>query len=130
MDRREQPPPGRSMAELRAPFGSEGQYSGLRLQHIEATSAPDPFWDSFEQTGDSDAFGTGWANAMRAISAPTLLGALGMDRDGLVDEVFQRCAMRIARSAHEVRLGPRRRRNVEGPMRLLLGAANRARTAA
>jgi len=86
----------RSMAELRAPFGSEGQYAGLRLQHIEATSAPDPFWDSFDQTGDSDAFGTGWANAMRAISAPTLLGALGMDRGGLVDEVFQRCAVRIA----------------------------------
>ena len=84
------------MAELRAPFGSGGQYAGLRLQHIEATSAPDPFWDSFERTGDSDAFGTGWANAMRAISAPTLLGALGMDRGGLVDEVFQRCAVRIA----------------------------------
>ena len=88
----------RSMAELRAPFGSEGQYAGLRLQHLEATTAPDPFWDSFEQTGDSEAFGTAWANTMRAISAPTLLGVLSADRGGLVDEVFQRYAVRIAAS--------------------------------
>ena len=44
-----------------APFGSEGQYAGLRLQHLEATTAPDPFWGAFEQTGDSEAFGTACA---------------------------------------------------------------------
>ena len=86
----------RSMAELRAPFGSGDQYAGLRLEHLEATSAPDPFWDSYRQTGDSEAFGTAWANTMRAIAAPTLLGVLGVDRRGLVEEVFQRCARRIA----------------------------------
>jgi hypothetical protein len=88
----------RSMAELSAPFGSEGHYTGLRLQHLEATTAPDPFWDSFEQTRDAEAFGTAWANTMRAISAPTLLGVLSTDRGGLVDEVFQRYAVRIAAS--------------------------------
>jgi hypothetical protein len=86
----------RSLDELRAPFGSAGHYAGLRLQHLEATSAPDPFWDAFEQTGDAQAFGTAWANTMRAISAPTILGALGTDRDGVVDEVFRRYAARIA----------------------------------
>lgn len=86
----------RSIAELKAPFGLEGHYAGLRLQHLEAISAPDPFWKSFEQTGDAEAFGTAWANTMRAISAPTLLGALTMDRGELVDEVFQRYAVRIA----------------------------------
>lgn len=86
----------RSMAELRAPFGSGEQFSGLRLEHIEATSAPDPFWQSFEQTGDAQSFGVAWANTMRAISAPTLVGALGTDRGALVDDVFERYAARIA----------------------------------
>src|SRR5438128_2196707 len=86
----------RSMAELRAPFGSEGHYAGLRLDHLEATSAPDPFWDSCERTGDAQVFGNAWANTMRAIAAPTLVGVLSLERAGLVDEVFQRCATRIA----------------------------------
>ena len=86
----------RSISELRAPFGSTDEFAGLRLEHLEPISAPDPFWDSFEQTRDSEAFGISWANTMRAISAPTIVGALNSDRDHLVDEVFQRCAARIA----------------------------------
>jgi hypothetical protein len=86
----------RSIAELKEPFGSEGEFAGLRLEHLEATSAPDPFWDSFERTGDAGAFGASWANAMRAISAPTIVAALDTERDQLVDELFERCAARIA----------------------------------
>ena len=86
----------RSVAELRAPFEFGGQFAGLRIQHMEAISAPDPFWQSFEQTGDSQAFGVSWANTMRAISAPTIVGALNTDRGHLVDEVFERYAARIA----------------------------------
>ena len=86
----------RSMDELRAPFGSGDQFAGLRLEYIEAISAPDPYWPSFEETGDSEAFGNSWANAMRAISAPTIVEALGSDRDRLVEEIFERCAARIA----------------------------------
>lgn len=86
----------RSMAELRAPFASGDEFAGLRLQHLEATSATDPFWESFERTGDSEAFGISWANTMRAIAAPTIVGALGTDRDQLVDELFQRYAVSIA----------------------------------
>ena len=86
----------RSMAELRAPFESGDEFAGLRLQHLEATSAPDPFWESFERTRDSEAFGISWANTMRAIAAPTIVRALGTDRDHVVDELFQRCAVRIA----------------------------------
>ena len=32
----------RSLAELKAPFGDEGRFAGLRLEHIEATHTPDP----------------------------------------------------------------------------------------
>ena len=69
-------------------MGPGVEYAGLRLEHLEATSAPDPFWESFERTGDSDAFGISWANTMRAIAAPTIVGVLGMDRRDLVDEYF------------------------------------------
>ena len=86
----------RSMAELRAPFATTGQFAGLRLEHVEATSAPDPFWESFQQTGDSVHFGVSWANTMRAISAPSIVGALGTDRGDLVDAIFTKSAGRIA----------------------------------
>ena len=86
----------RSMAELRAPFASGYEFAGLRLQYLEAMSAPDPFWDAFQETGDSTAFGISWANTMRAIAAPTIVAALGIVRDQLVDELFQRVAQRIS----------------------------------
>jgi SAM dependent carboxyl methyltransferase len=85
----------RSMSELRAPFASGDEFAGLRLRHLEATSAPDPFWDSFQKSGDSQAFGVSWANTMRAIAAPTVVDALDTGRDQLVDELFQRVAERI-----------------------------------
>lgn len=86
----------RSLAELKAPFGVEGRFAGLRLEHIEATHAPDPFWAAFEQTGDSAQLGSSWANVMRAISAPTILAAIGADRGDLLDDVCARYAARIA----------------------------------
>lgn len=86
----------RSMAELKAPFGDEGRFAGLRLEHIEATHAPDPFWAAFEQTGDATQLGRSWANVMRAISAPTILAAIGPDRGSLVDDLYTRYAERIA----------------------------------
>lgn len=86
----------RSLAELKAPFGAEGRFAGLRLEHIEATHAPDPFWAAFEQTGDAAQLGRSWANTMRAISAPTILAAIGPDRGSLLDDLCTRYAKRIA----------------------------------
>ncbi len=54
------------------------------------------FCASFQETGDSHAFGISWAKTMRAIAAPTIVGVSG---------------------AREVRLGPCRSRHVEGPVR-------------
>jgi SAM dependent carboxyl methyltransferase len=86
----------RSLAELKAPFTADGRFEGLRLEHIEATFAPDPFWATFEQTGDSAQFGKSWADTMRAISAPTILAAIGADRGDLLDDLCARYAARIA----------------------------------
>ncbi len=86
----------RSLAELKAPFGAEGRFARLRLEHIEATYAPDPFWAAFEQTGDSAQFGRSWANTMRAIAAPTILAAINANRGNLLDDLCARYAARIA----------------------------------
>ena len=86
----------RSIAELKAPFGAENLFASLQLEHIEATVAPDPFWDEFEKNGDAAQFGRSWANTMRAISAPTILAALGDDRSDLLDAICARYAARIA----------------------------------
>jgi len=86
----------RSMAELKAPFGAENRFAGLQVEHIEATTAPDPFWAEFEKTGDAGQFGRSWANTMRAISAPTILAVLGDDRRDLLDDICARYAARIA----------------------------------
>jgi len=86
----------RSMAELKAPFGVGNQFAGLQLEHIEATTAPDPFWAEFEKTGDAAQFGRSWANTMRAISAPTILAVLGEDRGDLLDDICARYAARVA----------------------------------
>ena len=72
------------------------KFAGLRLQYLAATSAPDPFWDAFQETGDATAFAISWANTMRAIAAPTIVAALDIGRDQLVDELFQRVAQRIS----------------------------------
>ena len=86
----------RSMAELKAPFGAGNQFAGLQLEHVEATTAPDPFWAEFEETGDAGQFGRSWVNTMRAISAPTILAALGEDRSDLLDDICARYAARVA----------------------------------
>jgi hypothetical protein len=86
----------RSLDELKAPFGSLGRFAGLRLEHIEATHAPDPFWAAFEQTGDAAQFAKSWANTMWAISAPTIRAAIGADRGDLMDDLRARFAARIA----------------------------------
>jgi hypothetical protein len=86
----------RSLAELKAPFAAEGQFAGLRLEHIEAYSALDPFWASFEQTGDAAQFANSWANTMWAVCAPTIRVAIGADRGDLLDSLRARYAARIA----------------------------------
>jgi hypothetical protein len=86
----------RSLDELRAPFGTAGHFAGLRLEHLAATYAPDPFWERFQKSGDAKQFGASWANTMRAISAPTILSIIGQDRKELLDQICVRYADRIA----------------------------------
>jgi hypothetical protein len=86
----------RTVAELRAPFGADGEFAGLRLDHLETTSAPDPFWDAFVRSGDSDPFGTAWANIMRAVASPSISAVIGPDRGHVLDDICVRYAARIA----------------------------------
>jgi SAM dependent carboxyl methyltransferase len=86
----------RSLAELRAPFGTDGKFAALSLEHMETTSAPDPFWEAFERSGDAEQFGTSWANIMRAIASPSITAVIGADRSDVLDDICVRYAARIA----------------------------------
>ncbi len=63
---------------------------------MEATSAPDPFWEAFEQSFDAEQFGIAWANTVRAFAAPSIAAVIGANRSDVIDGVFGRYAARIA----------------------------------
>ncbi len=86
----------RSLAELRAPFATDGEFAGMSLEHMETTSAPDPFWEAFDRSGDSEQFGSSWVNTMRAIASPSIAAVLGADRGDVLDDICIRYAARIA----------------------------------
>lgn len=91
------PSAGRSLAQIEAPF-LDGRVDGLRLLDLAAVRAPDPYWSSFEQTGDATQLGRVWADMMRAANGPSFAAALdpGRDRDAVLDVVTDRLATRIA----------------------------------
>jgi hypothetical protein len=88
----------RSMAEIEAPFADGGRFAGLELERGEVLQVPDPLWGEFERTGDAAQFGRSWANTTRAIVGPTIMGAIGPERDrrGLIDHLFDRFAAHAA----------------------------------
>jgi hypothetical protein len=70
----------------------------LHLELAEIMQGPDPFWQSFESTGDAKKLGESWSNMMRAVCGPTLTEAIdvGRDRPALIDELFVHYAQRLA----------------------------------
>lgn len=92
------PSSGRSVGEIQAPFGADGVYAGLTLETVEILEGTDPFWPTFEATGDAEQLGASWANTLRAILGPNISAAIdpARDRKALVDQLFARAAARIA----------------------------------
>jgi hypothetical protein len=88
----------RSLADINAPFEHSGVFVGLKIVHAEIIEGPDPFWDEFQETADAEHLGQRWANMMRAVLEPTIASVLDAGRDqlGLVDDLFNRFAARIA----------------------------------
>lgn len=86
----------RSLDDLTAPFWTDGEFAGLTLEHVEETTAPDPFWEAFEQSGDAEQFGIAWANTVRAFAAPSIAAVIGANRNDVLDSIFGRYAARMA----------------------------------
>jgi hypothetical protein len=66
------PTVGRSLADIREPFGQDGRFAGLSLEHAEFFLGQDPIWESFTRDCDAGAFGRRWAAFSRASVLPTL----------------------------------------------------------
>ncbi len=57
LDRITVPAAGRSLEQVRAPFGEAGAFAGIRLDHAELVKVPDPIWAVFQATGDLRQYG-------------------------------------------------------------------------
>lgn len=88
----------RTLAEMEAPFATDGQFAGLTLDQVDVFPGPDPFWSVFEETGDAQVFGKTQSDWCRALGATSIAAAIEPDRDrgALVDAYFDRLAARLA----------------------------------
>lgn len=94
---------GRTRAELLAPFGDDGEFAGLSIDHAEVFLGEDSIWSAFQEDRDAAAFGAKWAAFSRASVFPTLALALNTDPDDRrVAEFMQRMEVGMAArlSAH------------------------------
>lgn len=90
----------RDIKAIKEPFGQNGLYEGLMLEHAEVMQSPDPFWPEYLITKDTKQFGQNWKNFMKAVFAPVIRSQLEPEKDTsiLVEEIFDRFA--VAVSAH------------------------------
>jgi len=88
----------RDPRDIIAPFAADGTFAGMRIDHCEIVRAPDPYWESYQATGDAAVFAECCTGMMRAFSGPTVVNALDADdeREALVDELFDRFRRHIA----------------------------------
>ncbi len=93
------PTVARSRADLLAPFGDDGRFAGLTVEHAELFQGDDAIWRDFERDGDAAAFGARWAAFSRASVLPTLAQDLDGDqgrKDGFVARMEAGMAGRLA----------------------------------
>lgn len=93
----------RTLADIKAPFGTDGKSCGLAIEFADVLTTPDPFWAEFQQTGDAGTLGRSWAGIWRGAVGPALGSAIdpGRDRNAVLDHVFARFAERVAASPRE-----------------------------
>jgi hypothetical protein len=87
----------RVRVELLEPFGANGEFQGLRVEHCEVTPLPDAAWLAYKQDGNKEALANRHAGFFRAIFVPSLASALTNDkaRTGFADAVEQRLKRRV-----------------------------------
>jgi hypothetical protein len=97
----------RSADEWKAPF-ADGALP-LELVDYSEELLPDVLWDSYERSGDRDAFAAAWVGWLRAFSEPLLASALRPSRDAaqrrtLLDEIYRRTTAHIANEPERARI--------------------------
>jgi hypothetical protein len=93
------PTVGRSRADLLAPFGPEGRFAGLTVEHVELFLGEDLIWRDYERDRDAAAYGARWAAFSRASVLPTLALDLADDqarRDSFVSRMEAGMARMLA----------------------------------
>ncbi|MBB3603338.1 hypothetical protein FHT40_002999 [Mycolicibacterium sp. BK556] len=75
------PSTGRDEAAFRAPFHPSGRFEGLEIEHFETINGEDRFWTQYQSDNDERAFGTNWAEFLRASMFPMLAAAVDVDAD-------------------------------------------------
>jgi hypothetical protein len=87
----------RSREALLAPFGADGRFGELAVEHLDIVLAPDPIWEEFLRSGDATAYGRRWATACRVTFAPSLAAALmGEQRVAFLNQLEEGLAERFA----------------------------------
>ena len=89
---------GRSIDDIRAPFGEQGKFADLKIEKVEILKVPDPAWTAFQIDSDARQFGISHASTKRAYAGPTIAGVLESraDKQVVLDKLFDRFALRIA----------------------------------
>jgi hypothetical protein len=92
------PTVGRTRVEFTAPFGQDGRFAGLSMEHLEVFDGEDGIWQDFERTQDARAFGAQWAAFSRASVFPTLAAELdGGPGDPRGSDFLQRMEAEMAK---------------------------------
>ena len=92
------PTVGRTREEFAAPFGRDGHFSGLGIEHLDVFNGEDRIWLEFERNRDAQTFGAQWAAFSRASVFPTLAAELeGGRTDPRASEFVQRMEAGVAK---------------------------------
>jgi hypothetical protein len=71
----------RSKQDLHAPFGSDGRFHGLIVEHCETTDLQDTAWANYQRNGNRQVLARRHAAYFRSIFAPSLSHALAAAHD-------------------------------------------------
>jgi hypothetical protein len=66
----------RRRAQLLEPFGANGQFQSLSVEHCELFDLPDAAWADYQRDGNVEAFVSRHAAFFRAIFVPSLASAI------------------------------------------------------
>jgi hypothetical protein len=102
------PANGRTLEQIREPFGDANHFEGLKIVKAEMLIVPDNVWKTYQDNHDKRLLGTTHANMIRAISGPVLANVLASrsDAGNVLDKIYSGLSERLASDpkVHEGRL--------------------------